>query len=520
MIDPSRIELPNRAVLIREAVRRRGLHEFLRRFWTIADPKCPGFVDNWHFGAKAEILTAVSKRQIRNVVINEPPGMGKSLTVDVLWQAWHWGPFGDPKHAWMSISFDHSLVLRNARQLIDVVSSPLYKACWPEFNLGGRKRAEGEFFNGHGGYRFSTSFDGKGTGRHVNTQVLDDPIKPKEEFNARALKEANEKWNGTFSTRRIDPLDFARVIIMQRIAENDTAGEMLEEQGYEHLCLPMRYEPACYWDRGNSLNVKDQRTQPGELLFPARFPEDAVKKEERALGSPARVSAQFQQNPTPQMGGIIEKAWFKTWDVLPKDIRLIQSWDFGFKKKPGQTEEAELIQSGRSRVSGTLYGEQNGRSFFIDEIRPVAMSFPESKRAFLQAQKGLWLHASLIVIEDKANGTGIIDDLEYAVEQALRAGKQVDPTLLGLIQKIERVNPTEDKLTRLIRHTDYIHTGQLLIPCVEQCSTVDDWIVEIVGFPRRKWNDRVDTLTQALDFLRAPYTAYRNALGNLRRTRR
>lgn len=514
MIDPS--TFPSRGEIAREQIRRKGFHEFIRRFWTIADPKCPQFIDNWHFGAKAEILTAVSKRQIRRVVINEPPGMGKSITVDVLWPAWHWATL-DPKHAWMSVSFDISLVLRNARQLLDVIESPLFRAAYPEFEPGGAKSAIGEFFNGHGGYRFSTSFEGKGTGRHVHTQVLDDPVKPKDWNNAAALEKANTTWNGTFSTRAIDRSYFARAIIMQRIAENDTAGEMLREQGYEHLCLPMRFVPGAYWDCGNSINVRDRRSVPGELLFPERFPEVEVVEMERGLGTPAIVEAQLQQNPTPGVGGVVEDSWLRAeWDALPRDARFVQSWDFGFKGKVADKQAADLVQSGRSRVHGALYAEARGQAYLVDEMDPEVLSFPESKRAFRAQQKGLWLRAGVLLIEDKANGTGIIDDLEDEIRQAIKEGRKVDPAFAKLVSRIERVNPTDDKLTRLIRHTDFIQKGGLLVPHVEAMPTVDAWRVEIVGFPKRKWNDRVDTLTQALDHLRSAASRYRDALKGLR----
>jgi phage terminase large subunit-like protein len=522
VIDPSQI--PSLGDVTREWVRRKGLHEFLRRFWCIADPKCPGFIDNWHFGAMAEILTAVSKREIRYVVINQPPGTGKSLTVDVLWPAWHWGAFGEPQHAWMSLSFDHSLVLRNAGQLLDVLGSPLFRAAWPEFKLGGRKSAVGEFFNGHGGYRFSTSFDGKGTGRHVHTQTCDDPVKPKDWNNPKAIEDTLTKWNGTFSTRAIDRRTFARVVIMQRIAERDIAGAMLEEQGYEHLCLPMRYEPGAYWDRGNSIGVKDQRTTKGELLFPERFPSDEVDKAEAALGLPAVVSAQYQQNPTPEIGGVVEDAWLRNvCDVVPLDILRIQSWDFGFKgKKPREDQLAqEMIQSGRSRVHGwlaalILSGPRAGKVIMLDEMDPEPMSYPEAKRAFFQQQiKPEWDKAGVILIEDKANGTGLIDDIQDAIDQDRAKGIETDPALVRIAQMIERVNPTDDKLTRLIRHTHFLQTGGLLTPTEEQCPTIEHWRAEIKGFPRMKWNDRVDTLTQGLDFLRSSESRYHDALGKL-----
>jgi phage terminase large subunit-like protein len=482
------------------------------------------FIDNWHFGAKAEILTAVSKRQIKRLVINEPPGMGKTLTVDVLWPAWHWATI-DPKHAWMSISFDYSLVLRNARQLLEVLASRLYREAYPEFKLGGVKSAIGEFFNGHGGYRFSTSFDGKGTGRHVHTQVCDDPLKPKDEHNHRALEAVLAKWNGTFSNRAVSRPEFARVIIMQRVADNDLSGEMLRDHGYEHLCLPMRYVPGAYWDLGNSAGVTDQRTVEGELLFPARMNAEETDKAERELGIKARVEAQHQQNPVPDIGGVVERSWIEcVWSELPKDARLFQSWDFGFKALPGASPQAELIRAGRSRVHGGLFADltRNGveRAAFVDEIKPEALSFPESRRTFLGAQRReLWNRAQTILIEDKANGTGIVDDLKDLLRQALEERRSESSKLAHIVQRISLVEPDGDKLTRLIRHTEFLRQGGLLIPSETACPTIEDWKIEVVGFPLRRWDDRIDTLTQALDRIRGAVSRYRAALARMQLNR-
>lgn len=503
------MRIPSRGELTKERVRRRGLHEFFRLFWAVADPACPGFVDNWHYSAIADVLTAVSRRQIRKVVINMPPGLGKSLTVDVLWQAWHWT--FDPSHAWMSISFDHQLVLRDARRLLAVLNSELYRAAWPEFELGdSSKRAEGEFYNAHGGYRFSTSFEGKGTGRHVNTQVCDDPCKPKDWNNEKKLQSIIDIWNGTFASRAINAADFSRVIIMQRLAENDLAGAMLREHGYEHLCLPMRYVPSCPWDIGCSLGKLDPRTADGELLFPARFPEEVCKERRKEFGSAAIVEAQEQQNPTPDVGGIIEKGWLgHIWIKRPMRWRKIQSWDFGFK---GASEA-------HSRVGGAIYAEWMGQVHLVTETNPKQIGFPESKKLFFETQElDEWRDCSMILIEDKANGSAIIQEIKQVREhEALSDLRREHKAIARRIARlIKPVNPVDDKTTRLIAHSDFIESGGLLLPTAEQMPTVEAWRLEVVGFPKARYNDRVDMLSQALDHLLSPHKRVAEALRGLK----
>ena len=99
---------------------------------------------------------------------------------------------------------------------------------------------------------------------------------------------------------------------MQRLHEGDISGVILDQNlGYDHICLPMRYEP----ERNipTALGYRDMRDEAGELLFPERFPESVVDRDERIMG-PAAVSGQFQQSPRPGDGGILQRDWWQLWE--------------------------------------------------------------------------------------------------------------------------------------------------------------------------------------------------------------
>ena len=66
----------------------RSLHEFIRHFWSSMDPS--EFVDGWHIGAVCEHLEAVTRGEIKRLIINIPPRHMKSLAVSVAWPAWTW----------------------------------------------------------------------------------------------------------------------------------------------------------------------------------------------------------------------------------------------------------------------------------------------------------------------------------------------------------------------------------------------------------------------------------------------
>src|SRR5216684_2075683 len=74
---------------------RGGLIEFIRYFWKVLEPKTP-LVDGWPLRALCDHLEAVTFGEVTRLLINVCPGFMKSLTTDVFWPAWEWGPINLP----------------------------------------------------------------------------------------------------------------------------------------------------------------------------------------------------------------------------------------------------------------------------------------------------------------------------------------------------------------------------------------------------------------------------------------
>jgi hypothetical protein len=109
------------------------------------------------------------------------------------------------------------------------------------------------------------------------------------------------------STRLNDKEKGARVVIMQRLHERDLSGHLLEQGGYEHLCLPMEYDPK---RRSVTCVGLDPREDVGEMLFPELFPCKVIEETKREMGS-VEYAGQYQQLPTPEGGGIWKDYWWK-----------------------------------------------------------------------------------------------------------------------------------------------------------------------------------------------------------------
>ena len=118
-------------------------------------------------------------------------------------------------------------------------------------------------------------------------------------------------------------------MIGQRLHEDDLPGHLLAEGGWEHICLPMQFEPGRM--KPTSLGWTDPRTQPGELLWPALFSRERIQESVRTM-RPHHAAGQLQQRPSSPQGELFKREWFQvvSREELPADLaesRAVRYWD-------------------------------------------------------------------------------------------------------------------------------------------------------------------------------------------------
>src|SRR5438105_1968887 len=164
---------PNLLVEIETERAVRSLREFVRQAWPIVEPSTP-FVAGFHIDAIIEHLEAITRGQIRNLIINVPPRHMKSLLVCVFWPAWEWIRY--PERRWLYSSYAASLSIRDSVNCRRLIESPWYQQRWRDrFALTSDQNTKGRFDNNRSGYRLSTSVDGAATGEGGDRLVCDDP---------------------------------------------------------------------------------------------------------------------------------------------------------------------------------------------------------------------------------------------------------------------------------------------------------------------------------------------------------
>lgn len=418
-------------------------------------------------------VEAVLCNEIPDLVINVPPGTSKSTLMSVLFPVYCW--ITDPTLKLMFTSYDESLTLDFARRSLELINSPWFQARWPEVKIRNGERANHSVYEtSKGGKRISTMMGGKATGRHCHILVVDDPHKPDDLDGApdtvkAALDLAWSRWINTFSQRVADESRFRRICIMQRLHEGDIAGRMLLLPTTVHLCLPMEFESkrACRTRWGG-----DWRTVDGELLCPKRKPQAFVDKKKAEMTARA-YAAQHQQRPAPAEGALFKREQFQNrWVLLPGGLRkFILSIDSNLKDRA----DCDYCVMQVWAVLGPDF-------YLIDEIRGQWTFSQCVKEAKTMRRK--WPQIGNVVIENKANGTAIIDTLKK--------------TMRGVID----VDPLGGKLARAEAVEYLLRAGNCVFP---PYAWVDDFVEECVTFPVGTFDDRVDAMSQALLFYLGKY---------------
>jgi predicted phage terminase large subunit-like protein len=464
----------------------RSLREFVRQAWHVVEPSTP-FVPGFHIDAIIDHLEAVTRGDIRNLLINVPPRHMKSLLVSVFWPAWEWIRW--PQRRWLYSSYGAHLSIRDSVKCRRLIESPWYQARWGHvFSLTGDQNAKMRFENNRSGYRLSTSVGGSVTGEGGDRIVCDDPHKVDEVTSDLVRKSSIDWWDVAMSTRVNGPKTSATVVVMQRCHQRDLSGHLLEKGNFEHLCLPAEYEGD---KRITVIGFSDPRQQQGELLWAERFGPDEIAALKVALGSYA-AAGQLQQRPSPAGGGIFKRHWFRFWqprgaNLPPIIIRLpdgstqsiyaieapelvdeqIQSWDCAFK---------DLDTS--DYVVGQAWARLGSRYLLGDQVR-ARMDCPATVQA-IRELTAKWPKTYAKLIEDKANGSAVIQMLNREI-----------PGILP-------VNPSGGKIARAQAISPLVEAGNVFLPHPEYAPWVNDFIEECVQFPNGAHDDQVDAMTQAI----------------------
>lgn len=332
---------------------------------------------------------------------------------------------------------------------------------------------------GHRGGVYAAGIGTALTGRPCDLMVIDDPVKDRSEADSATYRQNVWDWWTDVASTRLAP-GAPVVLILTRWHEDDLAGRLqAAEDG--HLWRVINI-PAEADHRPEEGETDPLGREPGEYLESARGRTRAQWDAIKVRAGSRTWNALYQGRPSPAEGGIFHRDWWGEYDsprwvaqddgthwVLNPD-EVVQSWDMAFK----DTDASDY-------VVGQVWGRWGVEVFLLDQIHE-RLSFVDTLKAVRQLT-ARWPQATAKYIEDKANGTAVINALSRTVQ--------------GLIP----VEPDGSKEARAAAVSPFVESGAVHLPAPELAPWVGGFIDEHAAFPQGSHDDQVDATTQALNRL-------------------
>lgn len=477
----------------REESRRLGrdnLYEFVKQCWHVIEPGVL-FVPSWHLNCICEHLEAVSRGDIRRLLINIPPRHSKS-TITVIWSVWEW--ITRPEEKFLCASYSGVLSIRDNLKARRLIESPWFQERYGDsFELSTDENQKTRFSNNKNGYRIATSVGGTATGEGGSRLILDDPHSAAEAQSDAMRNTALEWFNSVWSTRLNDPKKDAMVTIMQRLHAHDVSGVILEELGdWEHICIPAEWDGV---KRKTKLGVYDPRKIEGELICPDRFGHEELARLKLSLGA-YQISGQLQQRPNPAGGGILKTDFFRIWPstrTMPDLFYIVQSYDTAFTEKTTGDPTGCCVWG--------VFEHEKARNVLLLDCWNEHLGYPALKKRVMDdwaarygGEKDNVMKPSrrpdVILVEAKGSGQSLLQDLRLSNIPAVP------------------YNPGKaDKTARAHMASPLLEAGVFWV--LESAKNkgrartwVEPFLKQLEQFPAGEHDEMVDCFTQAAIYLR------------------
>ena len=451
-----------------QALLRTELRFFIRKVFTTVSPG-ETYLHNWHVDAIAHQLMRVRSGEGRRLLINQPPRSLKSICVSVAYVAWLLGH--DPTRHVIVASYSGDFAAELHRQFRMVIASEWYAAVFPNLRLA--KETGLELVTSQGGSRYATSVGGTLTGRGADLIIVDDPLNANEVHSETARKRVIDWYGGALVSRLNDKQTGSIIAVMQRLHEEDLAGHLLRQGGWNHLNMPAiaLEEETIELGRGGT-HVR----RSGDILHPERESREALEAIKAEVGS-LLFSAQYQQQPVPVEGNLIRRSWFPAYDALPAgpwETRIVQSWDVA------------MMTSGRNDYSACSTWLVHKNDAYLVHVYRGRLEYPDLRRKVI----GLAAEhrATTVLIEDAGPGMNLLQDLR---------------AMPGGMTRPIGVKPEGSKVDRMAAQSAKIEAGHVYLP--KSAAWLGEFLTELLSFPNGRHDDQVDSVSQFLRWLQDAY---------------
>lgn len=425
-----------------------------------------------HFITICRALTKCTRLESLRLLINVPPGHGKSVIVS-FWIAWCYAKWGDCN--FLYISFAKSLASTHTDTVRRIMGLTQYKALF-DVHLRDDSQAKDAFTTEAGGTVAAFGSAGAITGRNAGLPgldrfsgavVIDDSHKPDEVHSDIIRESVITNFRETIQ-QRPRGINVPIVFIGQRLHEQDLPAYFLAgEDGYE-------------WDRVILKSLDDA----GNALYPEAFPLDMLlirQEKDRYV-----FAAQHQQDPQPAGGGLYSPDDFP---LLADEPELLMTFI------TADTAETEDPRNDASVFSfwGLYNIETQGRKTGIMGLhwlacREMRVEPKHLEREFLDFWQDCARHhlpPLVAFIEKKSTGVTLL-----SVLKGMRGLK---------VREIERTRQSGSKSQRFIDIQPYVASKQVSLPAHGQHTQMCvDHMKKITNNDSHAHDDIADTCSDAV----------------------
>lgn len=394
------------------------------------------------------------------LIIETPPQHGKSMTITEAFPSWYMGTF--PTNRVIVASYNEETANRFARRNKDKITQ--CGANLFNISIGDINQAATFELSNHQGAMISRGILSGITGNPANLIIIDDPIKNRVEADSETIRaRVWEEWQNSIKSRLAAGAKV--IVIMTPWHEDDLAARILQkEHNVTLLRLPVEAEEDDPMGRS-----------PGDPLCPELGKDAAWLHDFKASyikdpdGGARAWAALYQCSPRVEEGNLVRRSWWKYYD--PREIKTfgaeIISVDATFKDRDDNDFVAISVWGKRRNDYYCQYVLNRHLNFLatLQAIRTVRQMFPR---------------AMTVLIEDKANGSAIINVLQQEMFCI-------------------PVNPRGGKVSRVNAISAAIESGHVFLPM--GAPWVEPFIDQFSAFPNGPHDDQVDSASQALTYL-------------------
>lgn len=441
------------------------------------------------------------------LLLSVPPQHGKSYTVTETLPSWYLGkhPTDGVIIAGYESTFAESFSRRNRDKYNTIVqevflqrdkNGDIVHDCRPNPNVQGVALWE----TAQGGTCRAAGLKAGITGYGCELFIIDDPIKNKEQADSETVIAKIHDEMGPSVQSRIHP-GGKLIVIQTRWVEGDVIG-WVQENWHEWIWKTINL-PAEYDETAANIGPDPLGRKIGDSLMGAHLGDDESKlpqkiantnrwlrsKKDLVIRSDGERTwnALYQGRPSAANGNLFKEGWWKSYsrsEQLRVSLEYLQlSVDATFKN----TETSDFVAielwglKGRDVYLWKLINKRMGFLETVDKIKQLVKDFPDIDE---------------LVIEDKANGSAIIDTLHYE--------KNMPPVVA--------VTPLGGKFARAQATSNFVASGVVHLPddltleeevdiewdSREQLNGKQKFIKQHSTFPYGKRDDMVDSQTQGL----------------------